>query len=202
LRSARLAPMLTVPGETKVRGQARPLPAALIDASGPALIQIYPSVSAADQTFARLHKLLPVMQDGNVLITFPVTPQPTRGILSRLEACSFGADARPSVGPVVGISDSSPRSPKVFLYPVVTRGARTGPAIIAQTGCLACHRIGSSGTNNSVGDDLTNIGDRLTRAEITYALRAPTPPMPSYRRLPNRALRILVNYLTELRSSR
>jgi hypothetical protein len=193
--------MLTVPRATKVRGQARPLPAALIDASGPALIHIYASVSAAEQSFARLHKQLPMIQDGNVLITFPVTPQPRRGILRRLEACSFGADARPSVGPLVGISDSSPSSPKVFLYPVVTRGARTGPVIIAQSGCLACHRIGSSG-NNSVGADLTNVGDRLTRAEITHALRAPTPPMPSYRGLPKHALRILVSYLAELRNSR
>jgi mono/diheme cytochrome c family protein len=55
---------------------------------------------------------------------------------------------------------------------------KEGAAVTASSGCLGCHKIGENG--NTLGPNLTNIGDRLGRDAIARTLMNPTAPMPSY----------------------
>jgi menaquinol-cytochrome c reductase cytochrome b/c subunit len=54
-----------------------------------------------------------------------------------------------------------------------------GRAVAAQSGCLACHKIGENG-NDGPGPQLTKIGARLPKEAIARTLVNPTAPMPSY----------------------
>src|SRR3954447_16368233 len=51
--------------------------------------------------------------------------------------------------------------------------------VAAQSGCLACHKIGENG-NDGPGPHLTNIGATLLPGAIQRTLENPTAPMPSY----------------------
>lgn len=54
-----------------------------------------------------------------------------------------------------------------------------GKQVLAQSGCLACHKIGENG-NGGPGPALTDIGARLPKQAIARTLINPTAPMPSY----------------------
>jgi len=56
-----------------------------------------------------------------------------------------------------------------------------GKKVTASSGCLGCHKIGENG--NTLGPNLTTIGDSLGRDAIARTLMNPTAPMPSYARL-------------------
>jgi len=73
-----------------------------------------------------------------------------------------------------------------------------GRAVVAQTGCLACHRIAETG-NKGPGPDLTRVGSTLSSRKIERAILSPTAPMPSFRLLPKAKLRALVTFLSLLR---
>jgi menaquinol-cytochrome c reductase cytochrome b/c subunit len=53
-----------------------------------------------------------------------------------------------------------------------------GKEITASSGCLGCHKIGENG--NTLGPNLTEIGNTLGKDAIARTLVNPTPPMPSY----------------------
>ena len=77
---------------------------------------------------------------------------------------------------------------------------RAGEMVVGQSGCLACHVIGSNG-NNGPGPVLTHIGSRLPSQAIASTLRNPTPPMPSFRDLASQnpqKFQQLVGFLSEL----
>ena len=61
------------------------------------------------------------------------------------------------------------------------RSTSRASEVAAASGCLGCHKIGENG--NTLGPDLTEIGDRLGRDAIARTLVNPTPPMPSYQTL-------------------
>ena len=79
-----------------------------------------------------------------------------------------------------------------------TLGGGPGRGIVARAGCLACHMFGSDGSTGP-GPDLTTVGARLDREELRRALVSPSPPMPSYGKMPKQDLDDLVEYLTTLR---
>lgn len=81
------------------------------------------------------------------------------------------------------------------------RRVQLGRMVTAQSGCLACHRIGNVG-HDGPGPDLTTVALRLPRRAIARALTNPTAPMPSFRNLPHGKFRALVAYLSHLRSRR
>ena len=56
-----------------------------------------------------------------------------------------------------------------------------GKAGTASAGCLGCHKIGENG--NTLGPNLSTIGDRLGKDAIARTLVNPTDPMPPYRKL-------------------
>jgi menaquinol-cytochrome c reductase cytochrome b/c subunit len=73
-----------------------------------------------------------------------------------------------------------------------------GKLVAAQSGCLACHKIGESG-NDGPGPPLAQVGDRLPRQAIARTLENPTAPMPSFRNLPPQKFDALVGFLSNLR---
>ncbi len=73
-----------------------------------------------------------------------------------------------------------------------------GRMVVAQSGCLACHRIGQSG-NHGPGPGLTHIGSKVSRHGIEHALIDPTAPMPSFKNLPAAKFKAVVEFLSELR---
>src|SRR5436305_1537258 len=62
---------------------------------------------------------------------------------------------------------------------------------------LAFHQLGATG-NNGPGPILTHIGSMLEPQEIASTLRNPTPPMPSFARLPPQKFAAVVGFLSEL----
>ncbi len=73
-----------------------------------------------------------------------------------------------------------------------------GKLVVAQSGCLACHKIGENG-NSGPGPDLTHIGDKLRAAAITRTLNNPTAPMPSFAGLDPQKKAELTAFLASLK---
>jgi cytochrome c5 len=107
--------------------------------------------------------------------------QPTATARARAAPSIVKADAQPS-------ADLSPAARRAFV---------AGRGVTERSGCLACHRIGSSGRPGP-GADLSAIGATLRPKALRRALLSPTAPMPSYRRLPARDLAALVSFLSRL----
>ena len=72
-----------------------------------------------------------------------------------------------------------------------------GKLVAAQSGCLACHKIGENG-NSGPGPNLTDIGDKLPKAAIRRTLENPTAPMPSFAGMPEEKKGPLVDFLASL----
>ena len=80
-------------------------------------------------------------------------------------------------------------------------GMEKGQAVAASSGCLGCHKIGENG--NTLGPDLTEIGDKLGKDAIARTLVNPTSPMPPYDQLRDEKpeqFDQLVSYIASLRS--
>jgi menaquinol-cytochrome c reductase cytochrome b/c subunit len=73
-----------------------------------------------------------------------------------------------------------------------------GKQVVAQSGCLACHKIGENG-NDGPGPELTEIGDKLLPGALRRTLENPTAPMPSFADLPEDKKEALVDFLASLR---
>jgi menaquinol-cytochrome c reductase cytochrome b/c subunit len=76
-----------------------------------------------------------------------------------------------------------------------------GADVVAASGCLGCHKIGENG--NTLGPNLTEIGDRLGRDAIARTLVNPTAPMPSYQSLRDtepEQFDEMVNFVASLRA--
>jgi menaquinol-cytochrome c reductase cytochrome b/c subunit len=73
-----------------------------------------------------------------------------------------------------------------------------GKLVVAQSGCLACHKIGDNG-NDGPGPKLTNVGSRLPREAIARTLVNPTAPMPSFKNLPPAKFKAVVEFLSRLK---
>ena len=73
-----------------------------------------------------------------------------------------------------------------------------GKLITAQSGCLACHKIGHNG-NDGPGPELTDIANKLPKAALLRTLENPTAPMPSYAGMSTEKKQQLVDFLAQLR---
>jgi quinol---cytochrome c reductase cytochrome c subunit, bacillus type len=72
-----------------------------------------------------------------------------------------------------------------------------GKEVVAQSGCLACHKLGDNG-NNGPGPELTQIGARLPRNAIARSLEVGPSVMPSYAGLSPQKFEALTAYLASL----
>jgi mono/diheme cytochrome c family protein len=80
-------------------------------------------------------------------------------------------------------------------------GMEKGKEVAASSGCLGCHKIGENG--NTLGPNLTEIGDKLGPDAVARTLVNPTPPMPPYSSLREnnpRQFDQLVAYIASLKS--
>ena len=80
----------------------------------------------------------------------------------------------------------------------VPKNLEAGKLVAAQSGCLACHKIGENG-NDGPGPHLTDIGNKLPKAAILRTIENPTAPMPSFAGLPQEKKTALVNFLASLK---
>jgi quinol-cytochrome oxidoreductase complex cytochrome b subunit len=82
-----------------------------------------------------------------------------------------------------GANTGSPNSVSLPPPPSLTASEaatfRAGELVVGQSGCLACHVLGSNG-NDGPGPSLTHIGTILRPQAIAQTLRNPTAPMPSF----------------------
>src|ERR687896_369264 len=78
---------------------------------------------------------------------------------------------------VLGALAGSPTEIELATQPQLEEGRE----ITASAGCLGCHKVGENG--NTLGPDLTEVGDRLGPAAIARTLVNPTSPMPPYTQL-------------------
>jgi hypothetical protein len=88
-------------------------------------------------------------------------------------------------------------SPNSIEYEVAEQ-YEEGKLIVAQSGCLACHKIGHNG-NDGPGPDLTEIANVLPKAALLRTLDNPTPPMPSFAGMPQEKKEAMVDFLSQLR---
>ena len=76
-----------------------------------------------------------------------------------------------------------------------------GKQVVAQSGCLACHKIAENG--GTLGPELTEIADRVPAQAIARTLVNPTSPMPSFAGLQKNSpdkFQAMVTYLSQLKS--
>jgi menaquinol-cytochrome c reductase cytochrome b/c subunit len=83
-----------------------------------------------------------------------------------------------SAGPPTQIDMEAPASVRAQGAQVVAQFDK-GKQVAAQSGCLACHKIGENG-NDGPGPELTDIASRLPAQAISRTLINPTAPMPSF----------------------
>jgi mono/diheme cytochrome c family protein len=102
-----------------------------------------------------------------------------------------------------GANTGSPTAIEVATPPsIVAAGGTTlaeyeaGKKVVAQSGCLACHKLGDNG-NAGPGPNLTHIASRLPRQGIARTLVNPTAPMPSFKNLPPEKFNAIVNFLAQ-----
>ena len=74
---------------------------------------------------------------------------------------------------------------------------KPGKEVAAQSGCLACHKIGENG-NEGPGPELTDIGNRLPREAIARSLQNPPEGMPNFSGLPPEKFENLTLFLASL----
>ncbi len=73
-----------------------------------------------------------------------------------------------------------------------------GKEVVAQSACLACHKLGDNG-NAGPGPDLTHIGARIPRAAILRSLQAGPSIMPSFTNLGQKKLNQVADFLSYLK---
>jgi quinol-cytochrome oxidoreductase complex cytochrome b subunit len=97
----------------------------------------------------------------------------------------------------LGAAAGSPNSIDMKVAPQY----EAGKLVAAQSGCLACHKIGENG-NDGPGPHLSDIGDKLQPGAIRRTLENPTAPMPSFAAMPEDKKTALVNFLYSLKSDK
>ncbi len=80
----------------------------------------------------------------------------------------------------------------------ILSGYEAGRKVVAQSGCLACHKLGDNG-NSGPGPELTHIASRIPRQAIARTLVNPTAPMPSFKNLPAKKFEAIVDFLSQLK---
>jgi menaquinol-cytochrome c reductase cytochrome b/c subunit len=80
----------------------------------------------------------------------------------------------------------------------VPKQYEAGKLVVAQSACLACHKIGDSG-NGTLAPDLTHIGSRIPRNAIKRSLVAGPGIMPSFKSLGDEKLNEVADFLAYLK---
>jgi quinol---cytochrome c reductase cytochrome c subunit, bacillus type len=87
--------------------------------------------------------------------------------------------------------------PPTEISMTVPKRYEEGKLIVAQSGCLACHKLGENG-NNGPGPDLTHIGQRIPRSAVIRSVEIGPGIMPSYRDLGQQKIDAVADFLSYL----
>ena len=87
-------------------------------------------------------------------------------------------------------------SPTEIEMPVAER-YEPGAQLVAESGCLACHKLGENG-NNGPGPELTHIGSRVPRAAIIRSIEIGPGEMPEFKDFSPEQLRQIGDFLSSL----
>ena len=79
----------------------------------------------------------------------------------------------------------------------VSKEYEQGKLIVAQSGCLACHKIGENG-NDGPGPELTHIAEKIPRAAIIRSLNVGPGIMPAYDGLSEEQVNHAADFLASL----
>ena len=105
-----------------------------------------------------------------------------------------------TAGPPTEIALKTPARVKA-MGPQMLAQYEKGKQVVAQSGCLACHKIAENG--GTLGPELTEIADRVPAQAIARTLVNPTSPMPSFSGLQKNSpdkFQAMVTYLSQLKS--
>jgi menaquinol-cytochrome c reductase cytochrome b/c subunit len=105
-----------------------------------------------------------------------------------------------SAGPPTQIDLQAPKS-VLAQGPAMVKQFNAGKQVVAQSGCLACHKIGENG-NSGPGPELTHVAARVPKQAIARTLVNPTAPMPSFSALKQNSpqkFNALVDFLSQLK---
>ena len=116
----------------------------------------------------------------------------TAGILT-IAAMAFLTYQGANAGPPTQIDMKPPSD----LHGAGLAQFNAGKLVAAQSGCLACHKLGDNG-NDGPGPPLTDVGSRVPKQAIARTLINPTSPMPSFKDLPPAKFNALVAFLSQL----
>jgi len=116
----------------------------------------------------------------------------TAGILT-IAAMAFLTYQGANAGPPTQIDLKPPSD----LHGASLAQYNAGKLVAAQSGCLACHKLGDNG-NDGPGPPLTDVGSRVPKQAIARTLINPTAPMPSFKDLPPAKFNALVAFLSQL----
>ena len=116
----------------------------------------------------------------------------TAGILT-IAAMAFLTYQGANAGPPTQIDMKPPSD----LHGASLAQYNAGKLVAAQSGCLACHKLGDNG-NDGPGPLLTDVGSRVPKQAIARTLINPTAPMPSFKDLPPAKFNALVAFLSQL----
>ena len=116
----------------------------------------------------------------------------TAGILT-IAAMAFLTYQGANAGPPTQID----MKPPTDLHGASLAQYNAGKLVAAQSGCLACHKLGDNG-NDGPGPPLTDVGSRVPKQAIARTLINPTAPMPSFKDLPPAKFNALVAFLSQL----
>ncbi|MCW3016389.1 MAG: c-type cytochrome [Solirubrobacterales bacterium] len=94
-------------------------------------------------------------------------------------------------------------TPKAVLAqgPAFVAEYNAGKQVVAQSGCLACHKIGENGASGP-GPPLTHIAKNVPKQAIARTLVNPTAPMPSFSSLQQNSpqkFNAMVTFLSQLK---
>jgi len=117
----------------------------------------------------------------------------TAGILT-IAAMAFLTYQGANAGPPTQIDMKPPSD----LHGASLAQYNAGKLVAAQSGCLACHKLGDNG-NDGPGPPLTDVGSRVPKQAIARTLINPTAPMPSFKNLPPDKFNALVTFLSQLK---
>lgn len=95
-----------------------------------------------------------------------------------LAGCRGESTESSSSASTTAVPGGSPSEIDISVAPEYESGKR----VAAQSGCLACHRIGEAG-NDGPGPNLTEIGSTLTSTQISRSLVTGPGIMPGYEAL-------------------
>jgi ubiquinol-cytochrome c reductase cytochrome b subunit len=143
---------------------------------------------------------------GILLVIVPiVAPEGERSYVRRPWAVGTVAFAALSIGTLIWQGYRSPWAPVAHaeLPTSVTAGLQGGAArgaeLFKDEACLACHSIGGQGGGR--GPDLTAVGDRLSREQLTWRILYGGNNMPAYgQTMKPDELNALVAFLSERRA--